>query len=696
MRAGRKLIVLIAFAASVAAVPSASAAQKCDPIAPKGSPCMVPFPDDFYTKKDKKSETGRIVRFSDKAMPRNSNGDPITAAPYNLNDGFSPGQTAVVFAPGLNTPQAFENTGPVPLDALSEYKRKKAPIVVIDAKTGKRHPIWAELDANATSPDNTALLIHPAVNYESGHRYIVAMRNLEDETGDGLEAPKGFRVYRDEKSSKKKSDNSQSKRFEKIFKALGKAKIKRDDLYLAWDFTVASDENIAGRMLHIRDDAFAQLGDTDLSDVTVSGNAPSFSVDSVENFAPAEDPEMARRVRGTFQVPCYLAPDCAPGGTFQMDQKGEPSQNGTWTANFNCMVPRAAVDAGAAPARPQIYGHGLLGSANEATSTPQQLLGQTHNFVVCATDTIGFSNPDVANIATNVLPSLGNFPQLTDRVQQGILCELFLGRLMIHPQGFTGNAAFHADPNDAASQPVIDTSRLYYNGNSQGGILGGAVTAVAPDFTRASLGVPAMNYSVLLNRSIDFDAYKAILDPAYPDPMTQQLALTLIQMLWDRSEANGYAHRMTDDPLPGTPSHEVLMNVAFGDHQVSTWQADVEARTIGARIHTPVVYEGRWPGVEVAWGIDPITGYPFRDSAIVYWDSGPTRPNPAPPPTEIGTDPPPVSNTPNRSGQDPHGLPRVAPAEMQMVSDFLQPDALSNITDTCGGGPCYAGGFTGP
>jgi hypothetical protein len=316
--------------------------------------------------------------------------------------------------------------------------------------------------------------------------------------------------------------------------------------------------------------------------------------------------------------------------------------------------------------------------------------------VVCATDTIGFSGPDVANIAANVLPNLGNFPQLTDRVQQGILCELFLGRLMIHPQGFTGNAAFHADPNDAGSQPVIDTSRLYYNGNSQGGILGGAVTAVAPDFTRAALGVPAMNYSVLLNRSIDFDIYKAILDPAYPDPMTQQLALSLIQMLWDRSEANGYAHRMTDDPLPNTPSHEVLMNVAFGDHQVTTWQADVEARTIGAKIHTPVVYEGRWPGVEVAWGIEPITSYPFRDSAIVYWDSGPTRANPAPPPDEIGTDPPPVSNTPNRSGQDPHGLPRVAPAEMQMVSDFLQPDAQSHITDTCGGGPCYAGGFTGP
>jgi len=37
----------------------------------------------------------------------------------------------------------------------------------------------------------------------------------------------------------------------------------------------------------------------------------------------------------------------------------------------------------------------------------------------------------------------------------------------------------------------------------------------------------------------------------------------------------------------------------------------------------------------------------------------------------------------------------VDPEEMQMVSDFLMPDAQSAITDTCLG-PCFAGGYTGP
>ena len=80
---------------------------------------------------------------------------------------------------------------------------------------------------------------------------------------------------------------------------------------------------------------------------------------------------------------------------------------------------------------------------------------------------------------------------------------------------------------------------------------------------------------------------------------------------------------MTDDPLPNTPPHKVLMDVAFGDHQVTTWQADVEARTIGAKAHDPVVYDGRWPGVDPLFGIPRISGYPYSGSAIVYWDSGP-------------------------------------------------------------------------
>jgi hypothetical protein len=414
----------------------------------------------------------------------------------------------------------------------------------------------------------------------------------------------------------------------------------------------------------------------------------------VDTVTANPNPELARRIQGTFTVPCYLTNNCQAPAVYNLDPSGNPVQAGTYTANFDCIVPHAAVDdVGAAPGRPSLYGHGLLGTASEVASSPQRTLAQAHDFVFCATDEIGFAAQDIPN-TVGILNDMGKFPQLTDRTQQGLLNELLLGRLMDNPAGFLSNAAFHVNPADASSPPVIDTSKLYYNGNSQGGILGGSLTAVSPDFTRAALGVPGMGYSTLLTRSIDFDTYAGILYPAYPNELSRPLLLSLVQMLWDRSEPNGFAQSMTSTPPPNTPAHQVLLNVALGDHQVTDYQAEVEARTIGAQIHTPVVYDGRWPNFDVAWGITPIAAYPYAGSAIVYWDGGPVRDNGAG--GVLGTDVPPLGNVPNKSGVDPHSLPRAQPEEQQMVSDFLRPDAASSITDTCAGKPCFDGGFTGP
>ncbi len=83
-------------------------------------------------------------------------------------------------------------------------------------------------------------------------------------------------------------------------------------------------------------------------------------------------------------------------------------------------------------------------------SAPQRSLAQTHNFVFCATDEIGFANEDIPN-TIGILQDLGKFPELTDRTQQGLLNELFLGRLMINPSGFLTDPAFHADGATLAS-----------------------------------------------------------------------------------------------------------------------------------------------------------------------------------------------------------------------------------------------------
>ncbi|MDX6604112.1 MAG: hypothetical protein QOF23_621 [Solirubrobacterales bacterium] len=668
-----------------------SNAANCDFIAqPGNSVCMLPFPDDYYTRPDPTSPTGVRVNFKTAGMPANVAGTHIDATPYNASDGFSQGAGIVLKVPGIETAADVRATGAAPIEHIGRYRLANAPVVVIDAATGERWPIWVEIDSTASDPSKANLEIHPAVNFASGHRYIVALRNLRNAAGKTIEAPDAFIYYRDRVPSSQPEIEARREHFEAIFARLKKSGIGRGDLYLAWDFTVASDQSNTGRELAMRDRAFAQLGDTNLADGIPQGSSPTFQVTSVEN--EPNPGQIARRVKGTYLVPCYLFPSCAPGGTFQLDASGAPIQSGIWPANFDCIIPASVTSGPAGAGRPSLYGHGLFGSASEVALSPQRSLAQEHRIVTCATDEIGMSESDIpaAILATQ---DLSRFPTLPDRLQQGLLDELYLGRAMISPGGLTTSPAFHQD-GTLGSGSVLDTTHLYYNGNSQGGIMGGALTAVAPDFTRASLGVPAMNYSVLLPRSVDFDEFAQFLYPSYPDETARPLIFDLIQMLWDRGEPNGYAHRMTTNPLPDTPPHQVLMNVAFGDHQVSDYQADVEARTIGALAHRPVLYPGRWPNTDVLWNVPSIGGYPYTGSAIYYWDTGPVREDPLSPGTQIGVEPPPYENLPNRSGQDPHGAPRATPAEQQLVSDFF--DGAILASDNCGGGPCYAGGFTGP
>jgi hypothetical protein len=663
---------------------------KCEFIASPGSTeCMLPFPDDYYTKADPTSPTGRRVDFRELATPTNAEGQHIEVAPYNASDGFSPGSGITLKIPGIETAADVRATKATPINHIGRYKIAGAPVVVIDTSTGQRWPIWVEIDSTV-KPEKANVEIHPAVNFTSGHRYIVALRNLKNAKGEHLQAPAGFRSYRDNIPSSEEAVNARRPHFEELFSTLEAAGIQRSSLYLAWDFTVASDQNNTSRELSMRNAAFAQLGDSNLADGQAQGSSPTFAVTEVEN--EPNPGEIARRVKGNVVVPCFLFPSCAPGGTMLLNGEGAPIQNGVWTANFDCIIPASVASGAGESARPSLYGHGLFGSASEVGSGPQRSLSQAHKIVQCATDEAGMSASDLPSVV-QALQNLSAFTKITDRLQQGLLDELYLGRAMISPSGFTTNEAFHQN-GTLASPSVLNTSRLYYNGNSQGGIMGGALTAISPDFTRASLGVPAMNYSVLLPRSVDFDQFASILYPSYPDEEARPLIFDMMQMLWDRGEPDGYAERMTSNPLPDTPPHQVLLDVAFGDHQVTNYQADVEARTIGAAEHRPVLYDGRWQNTDVLWHVPSIKRRPYTGSAIYYWDIGPVRESSPGSGTFIGTEPPPYENLPNRTGEDPHGAPRAATAEQQLVSDFFE--GAIPPADNCGGTACFAGTFNGP
>ncbi|MBV8463121.1 MAG: hypothetical protein JO368_07495, partial [Acidimicrobiales bacterium] len=562
----------------------------CDPLDP--TQCLLPFPDDYFTVRAA-TPTGRRVAFPLALMPRNVSGVPIDPTAFDRNDGFSPGTPLLVHVPGLD----LQSSGIAPITDIGASLRPDAPIVILDARTGQRVAYWAELDANDPDPSEQALIIHAAADYHDGDRYVVGLRDLRDGQGNVIPPGPVFRAYRDGTPLPTAAEAQRRAHLNAVMDLLGRAGVDRQSLYLAWDFTVASAQSITGPMLHMRDTAFAQLG----------SSAPSFSVASVTDYTPAENTLIARHVSGTFSVPSFLdQPGGPPGSTFNLGPDGLPAQipGNVQTANFECNVPRTTVADSSSPgstvypAHPMLYGHGLLGSADEIDDPHIEQEANAGNFVTCATDWLGLSQADVPTDA-HVITELSAFPTIPDRGDQAMLDALFLGRLLTSPAGFATSPAFQV----GGSSLLEPGAPLVYYGNSQGGIQGGALTAVSQEFTRAVLGVPGMDYSLLLNRSVDFAPFAAVMNLSYPDRLVQQIAIALIQMLWDRSEADGYAAFMTDDPLPGTPPHRVLLEEAFGDFQVANIATETEARTIGASVHQPALAPGRSPDVQPLYGI---------------------------------------------------------------------------------------------
>ncbi|MDQ6698477.1 MAG: hypothetical protein M3Z46_13575 [Actinomycetota bacterium] len=633
-------------------VVSAPHAERCDPIG--GPRCYLPFPNDFFTVASRRTATGRRVDLRRASMPANKDGVHIDPTEQNRNDGFSPGSALVALFPGLD----LTRTGAAPRTDIGASLASDAPIVLIDADTGKRVAYWSELDSNATTDATRLLYIRPAANFAEGHRFVVGLRDLKDAAGNPIAPTDAFRAYRDSLDTHNRTLERRRWAMERIFADLHRAGVNRHSLALAWDFTVASGRNLSERLLHMRDDAFAQLGTA----------APQFHVDSVQE---ATTGPLLRTVTGTFEVPRYLTGTGAPGSTLNNGRRrlnALPDRNGTQTANFVCTVPRLSVgpDGNARPGPMALYGHGLLGTASQVIGVGTSSAAVTSR-TFCATDWIGMASEDIGNVVA-ILQDLSKFRSLADRLQQGILNFLFLGRLLKNANGFSTNPAFE----DAHGHSLLDNMHLTFVGNSQGGILGGATSAVAQDWTRVLLGVPGMNYSTLLNRSVDFDEFGAILNPSYPDEVDRQMGILLDQMLWDRGENDGYAEHLTSHPYEGTEAKHVLLFEAYGDHQVTNIATEVMARTIHARLRVPALAPGRSPDVEPFWHIRPIPQLPAQGgSYLVMWD--------------FGTPTPPIGNLPNRAGEDPHGKGSGEPRVLTMSAEFLR---SGNLIDVCNGGPC--------
>ena len=138
------------------------------------------------------------------------------------------------------------------------------------------------------------LFVRPAEQLREGHRIVVGVRGLVDSTGSPIEPTPAFAAYRDLVRTADPNLEDRRPAFERTFADLDAIGIGRGDLQFAWDFTIASTEALSGRLLHMRDDAFARL----------DGHAPAFTVTYDE---PSTREGVEREIRGTYEVPMLVS-----------------------------------------------------------------------------------------------------------------------------------------------------------------------------------------------------------------------------------------------------------------------------------------------------------------------------------------------------------------------------------------------------
>ncbi len=641
--------------------------------------CILPFPSARF-EEPASTETGVRIAYGDTSLPivlklfpvpTREHGDP---APHRRSDGFSPTVQIVTHFPV--TPDLAASGAPTILPETRTYDErgigKGSPTLLIDAQTGERVLHWVENDSTATDPDRVVTFLRPGTSLKPGRRYIVAFRNLVGDGGVPVEAEPVFANIRDGAPSDLPGVETRRDQLEPVLARLEDLGVDRSELLLAWDFQVRSDENLTGEMLSMRDQAFAWL------DEQQKAGAQTFTVDDVQEVNPGcSDPDepVWRHVSGTFQVPLFLERDPfvenAEIARLVRDGDGVPSWTTTTDAPFGISIPCAVFGGkkgGVDPLPPFLIGHGLFG---EGAGTARGIAssGLVPDLIPGATNWSGMSRPDtrptlLESFIYRVVANPDNIDALADRLRQGQTNTLVLAR-MLHEGDFNVDPAFQGADGTGV---FLTHDEIYYWGASLGGIQGHLLAGLTPTIEKFVLDVPAINFSLLLQRATPFLQFEALLTVVTPDRLDQAVGLGLSHELWVPGDPSALATHITSDPLPGSIPKKVLLHVALHDQQVSNLGSQLAGASQGIPVHESSVMQDL-AGMRNSKGP--------QDSAYMVIDTAAfdlTNPD------HLPFVPPLVNEQAIENRCDPHNRLRVTPAAVEQIRRFLRPKGTIDTT----------------
>lgn len=625
-------------------------ADNCNPLG--FDHCMAPWPSSAFEVADTTTMTGRKLAIPAQTLLVNAEGRYADPTPWNRADGFSATAPMV-----LNFPTGVE---PAPLADPTEIDLSltdASPTVVVDMTTGEKVAHFAEVDVPAAdTPGRQALYIRPVARLTARHRYAVGIKKLlKAKDGSELPVPAGFTALLDGTITTHPLLEAMRPRFGEVLAALAQAGVPADQLVVAWDFTVASDEFVRRLPTSARDQALVDL-DREPSTVRITGDQQV-----------GDGTQIRRRIDGVLTAPLFLTNQGSydAGTTLALGADGLPALQGRYEIPFTAIIPACAYQPGHAPVGIMMYGHGLNGSGEQAASGVLRDTAAAICVISIGTDMRGMNELNIGNIA-RALTDLNHADEVMEVLVQGITDHVTLARAMetvLPNQVFVCQAADHTATGCTTGRTLADPTKLYYYGLSQGHIFGTAVMAYVPNIKRGVLGVGGGGYSLMLERSSDWPTYRSILLGAYADPLDVVMAINLFQQRWDETETSGIANVVLAGTATGTPPKQLLLHMAIGDDQVPNLSTEWQARTMGIPVILPA-------STRVPWGMTTQEAPVALGSGIVIMDGG------APPV--------PITNVPApETGM--HNLTRTQAASRRQIGTFFATGEIRNECD----GACY-------
>jgi len=587
---------------------------------------LLPWPSDQYLAVD--AQGTRAVAVDPALLPTGIPADLLDA------DGFSRLSPIVTWLPGSVDPASLPDA-----DDWGASLQDDSPVRVVvlqDDAEPVAWPVMAETDATAGDPADATLILRPHRPLPFGSTVVVGLRTtLTDHSGAPHPPSQALARLLDGAPEGDAEASLMDRERDALLAALPLIGPSADDLAMAVTFTVRSEADVTGPTIGMQDAAAAE------STVTFTIEDPTYEDDRA-------------LVYGTMQTPWFLDAD----NRVVLDEAGRPVEQERRDSPFLVTIPRTVTET-----RPtMLFGHGFFSAIEEPTWG--NLFNGLARWEMPAVTTKfhGFAEADLATIA---IPALGGediagLKGVIDLQAQSQSHFTLLHTLIAEHLSDTLEIDWPDD--DSGAFKPLSATELPYMGISNGGTQGLVMMTTSPVLSRGALVVPGGGWAHMLQRAAQWTTLGAVFSEKFTSDAELQLAMSMVQQVFDPVDSLNYVDHLVDDRLPGRVADpDLLLVEAVNDSQV----ANLVTRWIVGAAQVPVLT----PSVADVWDAPSL---PDDQTANVAFES-----------YDLGVqDNPPGNVAPEENGV--HNDVRLLDAYREQMGIFLQTGVVERTCE----GPC--------